>query len=296
MDFAIGPQTGDGVPLPDDSNALAWDLVMNYTTVPIGDSFHGVVPGWGTGMLEAVVVGLAINSSYMTTTEGLLPGDFAYPRTEVTLSASSIRDVTEHVDASGYLELEPDPNGHGLNYTIFAAYVVHSDMRGQESPENLRGPQSKPQTYLQNGTYAVDHFSALGANAITDFWEQHLLDDDIRELLDSIGNYAWEDSVEIDAHVYWTQNFSSLFQKSRGYSIKPFMPLLYHGNSRESVSAGSTWWRTDESDGGNRHILAYRDFVCQSIEMIEDSMLTSTSLGNNTGFIWKHSAHGLTTR
>ncbi len=51
MDFAIGPNQGTGVPAPEGSDGLSWDLVAFNVSVPTGGSFDGVLPGWGTGTL-----------------------------------------------------------------------------------------------------------------------------------------------------------------------------------------------------------------------------------------------------
>ncbi|KAL1984134.1 hypothetical protein VTN96DRAFT_9439 [Rasamsonia emersonii] len=79
-----------------------------------------------------------------------------------------------------------------------------------------------------------------------------------RELLMDVGNYGWEDSVEIEANVYWTQNMSSLFQADHGYSISKWLPILFHRNGHAKQSNPPVWWVTDEPDNGNSHIADYR--------------------------------------
>jgi hypothetical protein len=103
MDFAMGPNQGTGVPANIDSDGLMWDLVIFNATVPIGSSFDAILPGWGTGTLEAAVTGLVINSTAADSiTTGLL-GDYAENRTQYTLATDSLMDVTNQSRQDGHL-------------------------------------------------------------------------------------------------------------------------------------------------------------------------------------------------
>ncbi|KAF2205690.1 hypothetical protein GQ43DRAFT_477176 [Delitschia confertaspora ATCC 74209] len=260
MDFALGPNQGTGVPAPADDEGLMWDIVAYNLSVPIGGSFNSVLPGWGVGTLEAAIAGTVLSSAKRTVKDppGGLPGDVPLARTEYTLSASSLTDVTDQVDKSGKLKFNFSSfNGTGTNHVIFTIYLVHSHYHAQAGPTNIKGPQSKPQSYLQNGSWAVDHFSALGARTLTKFWEDYLLTNGTRELVREVGNYAWEDSVEIEANVYWTKNFSNIFLEKNGYSVKKWLPLLFHRNGKYKQSNPGVWWITDEG-GGSEYIADYR--------------------------------------
>ncbi|KAK5108481.1 hypothetical protein LTR62_008299 [Meristemomyces frigidus] len=240
LDFAIGPNQGTGVPAPKDCEGLSVDIAAYNVTVPLGGSFDGVLPGWGAGSLHAVVTGLVTNIS-------------------ITLSASSLTDVTSNVTSDGRLKIDfVDYNTTGLNYTIFAIYMLQTDYRAQDGPLEMGGPQTAPTSWLQNGSWAADHFSALGAHTITNFWSNYILTNSTRTLLSSIGMYAWEDSVEIEANVYWTRNLSQAFYSDHGYSLAKYLPILFHRNGHYRYSNPSTWWVTDEADAGNGHIADYR--------------------------------------
>lgn len=43
---------------------------------------------------------------------------------------------------------------------------------------------------FRNGSYAVDHFSSRGAEAIARFWEKHILTNGVDELLKKAGGYG----------------------------------------------------------------------------------------------------------
>ncbi|KAH8812100.1 hypothetical protein F5884DRAFT_302871 [Xylogone sp. PMI_703] len=260
MDFSMGPNQGTGVPAEYNSDGLMWDLVLSSATVPIGGSFNGTLPGWGTGALEAAVIGLALKSESTSSVAPGLPGDLGLGRTQITLAANTLQDVTGQVDHSGNLEIQFNTtNTTGLYYNIFAIYLIHDHYRAQDGPRDIGGPQTPPETLAQNGSWAVDHFSELGAETMTGFWEQNILQNGTRELLTEAGNYGWEDSVEIQANVYWTKNFTSIFQADHGYSIRKWFPLIFHRNGKGKNSNPGTWWVTDEDDGGVSHIADYRE-------------------------------------
>ena len=49
MDFTVGPNQGAGVPAEPDDEGIMWQLLPFNTSVPVGGSFDGVLPGWGSG-------------------------------------------------------------------------------------------------------------------------------------------------------------------------------------------------------------------------------------------------------
>jgi hypothetical protein len=264
MDFAMGPNQGTGVPATRDDEGLMWDLSAYNVTVPIGSSFDGVLPGWGSGTLQAAVSGTVLGGRNVTDKDpsGGLPGDLPLNRTEYTLAAASLMDVTDKVDANGHLSVDfSTANTTGEYQIIFAIYLGLSAYRAQQGPLEIKGPQSELIDYLHNGSYAVDHFSALGARVMTKFWEEHILNNGTKEILQQVGNYGWEDSVEIQANVYWTKNLSAVFDEQHKYSINKWLPILFHRNGKYKQSNPGTWWVTDEPSSGNTHIADYRATV-----------------------------------
>lgn len=275
MDFAMGPNQGQGVPAPEDSDGLMWDLYSYNVTVPIGGSFAGQIPGWNdwhqpAGSLLAVVAGMAIDSHNVTVPNGEafslnatgvspgLPSDSPRNRTQVTLAADSLHDLTSQVTADGTLTVDFQRNSTGLEINLFFIYLIHNDFRAQQDPELMLGPHTEPQTWLQNGSWAVDHFSALGARTMTDFWDQYVLVNGTKELVTEVGNYGWEDSIETRANVFWTKDFSQVFAAEHGYEVTKWLPILFHENRIGFDSEPPVWWITDESDAGDVHIADYR--------------------------------------
>lgn len=271
MDFALGPNQGQGVPAIAGSEGLQWDTRINVTTIPIGGSFNGILPEWGTGTLQAAVIGLVTSASNVSGLAPSLPNESETTkgyRIQNVLATDSLVDVTDRVDKNGHLSITVPNNATGLHCIIFTLYLVPSYLTAQVSPLVLQGPQTRPQSFRENGSWIVDHFSALGAQTTIDYWETYLLDNDTLALLESVGHYAWEDSLEIipAGPFYWTKNLQQRFLETRGYSINKWLPILTHQNQFVNVIAAAAdgtpvWYITDEADSGNSHIADYRETV-----------------------------------
>ncbi len=183
MDFAMGPNQGQGVPAKADDDGLMWDLDPSYVFVPLGTSFSDTIPGWGTGELQAVVTGLITKSETASTSAPSLPNDQTETRLQYTLAADSLQDVTQNVTQDGHLHIDFPSGQEGLQNVVFAVYLVRSLAPNVVPPQQLTGPQTEPENFIQNGSWTVDHFSARGAKVMTDFWENYLLVNGTKELL-----------------------------------------------------------------------------------------------------------------
>ena len=259
MDFAMGPNQGQGVPAPEGSDGLAWDLFSYNISVPIGGSFNDSLPGldlWGLDSLHAVIIGTVVRSENITDissdatqtgynstgTYPSLPGDAPDNRTQYTLGTDSLEVITDQVTDDGRLDLQFSSNSTGIENNIFVIYQIHSDFRAQQSPADEEGPETQPQTWQQNGSWAVDHYSALGAQTMTNFWEQYVLTNGTRELVMEVGNYGWEDSIEIRSNIQWTKAFPSVFSATHGYDLTKYLPILFHQNHIEFNGEYPIWW------------------------------------------------------
>lgn len=248
IDFAVGPNQGAGVPAPYNDEGLLWDLASFNTTFSIGQSFSGVLPGWGSGRLVAAVTGVVAQSTNSST------------GTRVVLSEESLVDVTALVKSNGHVQVKPTGTSAGLERVIFAYYLTHSEYREAPSPVDVEVaiPQSPITSYTQNGSWVVDHFSAEGAQVTIDFWQKSVLDAEIGSLIREAGNYLWEDSQEYSVSTWWTPRLQQVFQSNRGYAVNKFIPILVGSGS----STSTTTYVTDESDAGASHIVDYQQTVC----------------------------------
>lgn len=141
------------------------------TVIAPGQSFNGTLPGFGSGTLVAVDTAEIINQVVVS---GV---------TEYTVIESSLQDIISNVTADGTLDITfPDDSGVE-GYLVYASYAFQNLVRS-----GLAGPD--PQNFIQNGSFAVDHFSATGAQVTTDFLEQFVLVNGAKELIEDVGNYS----------------------------------------------------------------------------------------------------------
>ncbi|RAQ55673.1 hypothetical protein AFGD_011674 [Aspergillus flavus] len=245
MDFALGPNQGQGVPASSDDPGLQWDLVPYSVPIGSNETLQGPIPGWGTGELVAVVsarvlsqtnISLpAIDSPFLTAQSGYL---------SLVLEHESLTDITDQVSEDGQLSIRFPTYSNGLGHRIFAYYQKRTLNR------NLHFTNNATTTIWDNGSFAVDHYSSRGAQTVIDFWESQILIDGIKELLMEVGNYAWEDSMELTSNTSWTPALPERFQRKFGYSLKRYLPVLNFG----------TLWPDN-----NVNIQKYRPGAVQSI-------------------------------
>ncbi|RDI87076.1 hypothetical protein Vi05172_g2907 [Venturia inaequalis] len=118
---------------------------------------------------------------------------------------------------------------------------------------------ARPQNIFQNGSVAVDHFSAAGAKVITDFLEDYVLDDESKQLFKDVGHLFWEDSVEIDGDLYWTPGLEKKFLEMYKYDLRRYVLLLQGQNGYQTNWHSS--WRLDTGDGGVGVIADFRNLL-----------------------------------
>ncbi|KAL2797241.1 hypothetical protein BJX66DRAFT_323443 [Aspergillus keveii] len=221
MDFAIGPNQGQGVPAEPDNEGLQWDMTPYTVAVPGSGRFGGKIPGWGSGNLVALVTALVkLNETITFETIGLagIPVPVTYDR--FVLDHKTLTEQTRRVDKHGNVSLRLPRARSGTHYRLFAFYERLAGAK------NLAFRSSQHEDIFDDGSYTVDHFDARGAAVVKEFWEDHILTDEVAALLSKVGNYAWEDSLEMHFNVTWSRSLSERFQRLHGYSIKPYLPLL----------------------------------------------------------------------
>jgi len=220
MDFPLGPNQAQGVPAERDDEGLQWDLVPNTssisrkmvanfsdqipfsTIVPANGTFNGVIPGWGTGDLVALVsahvLSESTSSSFTTQTSpesfrsfpAILPSsDFAQSQQaatqfQIVIQDGSLKDVTTSVSPNGTATFTAPANSTGLYYRLFAFYQKRT------LNKNLSFASNRSATIWDDGSYNVDHFSSRGAETVTKFWEKYILVDGLEDLLKQVGNYG----------------------------------------------------------------------------------------------------------
>jgi hypothetical protein len=251
IDFAIGPNQGAGVPAPSDSAGLLWDLESVGTLVSFGSTYNAPLPGWGSNTLVAATTSLILSSGQ-----------------QIVIAESSLTDITQSVDENGNVNINFPASDVGLQYIIIAYYLKPSEYREVVASDTVAAavPQTPITSWEQNGSWVVDHFSELGAQTVIDYWEQELLDDATKELLQQVGNYLWEDSQEFGQGVntFWTPQLPTAFLEARGYSINKYLPLIIN-----TFSTTEPRFILDSPDGGAGYVADYRQTVCPLLRTCE---------------------------
>ncbi|PIA92107.1 hypothetical protein CB0940_09204 [Cercospora beticola] len=255
MDFALGPNQGSGVPAEPETEGLQYDLVPFNVWIPLGGSFSGKLPGWGSGKLVAASTALVLEQQPVNiSTNPDFLGTVYTNGTRHILETRSLKDVSDAVAQDGSLNIEFPHNETGIEHRLFAFYEKFSGYREQISPERIvQVPQTPVGSYIQNGSWVNDHFSVAGAQLLIDFWENTMLDDDLRQLLRDVGNLAWEDSMEFGAGVavWWTPNMLQAFQSLIGYDFTKFLPLIFSHVSQDPgpLPSPDQFFTSDDDEG-----------------------------------------------
>lgn len=206
VDFTVGPAWPLVVPgvTPND-RAAAQELAFGSTVLGGGSSYAGVVPppepAPAPGVTESTLVAVqAVRCAAACT------GDET-----VRLVAGSTIDLTARV-VDGRLAWTAPVGGDWLLLGFW--------QRGTGQAAVVGPGVTVPAAYV------VDHFAEAGARAAIDFWERAILSPEMRELLRETGGDLFEDSLELDSNLHWTWDLLEQFETRRGYSLRPFLPVL----------------------------------------------------------------------
>ncbi|KAM0540478.1 hypothetical protein ACHAPJ_013597, partial [Fusarium lateritium] len=267
MDFGFGPNQGQGVPAVPDNEGLQWDLVNHLgdpgskvtfsQPVTQKGSFKGKLPGWGTGRFVSAVSGLVLSTKNITETQVGLQGPTNFTYEQLVIRHDTLNDITSKVDSkSGAFSINLHQSPGKARYRVFAFYERKTDNK------NLNFKSDSNATIWDRGSYAVDHSSKRGAKVITDFWDKYILrDPSIKEKLCNVGNYGWEDSLELRSHVSWSPTLPARFRAKFGYDIRKYLPLISFGNNNVNIQSddpGSLQAFLDTNDQGAGFVNDYR--------------------------------------
>ncbi|MFI1964919.1 glycosyl hydrolase [Streptomyces pathocidini] len=208
VDLTLGPAWPAAVPsITPDSPAATKELAHGSAAVASGQTFSGPPPAGGTEP------GPGVTRQELMLVQAVRVADSSSPDAEIPqLDLATVTDISDKVSDG---ELRWTAPGDGGTWLVIAYWERGS---GQE-PE---GPaHTSPQSFV------VDHFSAAGTRAVTDFWDRHILNPRIRALLRETGGALFEDSIELETdETLWSPGFAAEFEKRRGYSLLPYLPTV----------------------------------------------------------------------
>ncbi|KFA60780.1 hypothetical protein S40285_06318 [Stachybotrys chlorohalonatus IBT 40285] len=206
VDITVGPSYPAAVPgLSVDDPAATREVALGRVVLANGTSYSGPVPPPDHPPAEGV------------TTQNLL-AVHAY-RVNNASSPTARQIVLDHeslisltcLAGSGNISFTPPDNGTWM--------LMSWTERGV-----ALYPEGGPHTV--ESAAVIDHFSAIGAEALTGYWSENILTPNLKELLAQIGGAFFEDSIELEYNTLWTNNFREEFKERQGYDVFRYLPAI----------------------------------------------------------------------
>ncbi|CAG7560634.1 unnamed protein product [Fusarium equiseti] len=252
MDFALGASQGQGVPVEPLTPGLAVQLVYGRTTVRGGELFQGELP-------EPI-------ETWKKTPGFMQPQERFGGNRLVGVSAAAVKNITYPddgdakvlLDEASLVDLSEEAVNGNLTWSVPSDHEQYIIFAHYEQYTNQRSCVGIPGDVISNGSWVTDDFSAGGPKLVTEFWERNLLDHEIRDLLKSVVQHSWEDSMEIQASLYWTPHFIDKFTDGRGYNPIKYLPLMFsQSNSFHGYSApyNTTFYLQGSNNGDHSKYL-----------------------------------------
>lgn len=213
VDITVGPSWPAAVPtITPDSDAACTELVHGVATVLAGATYDAALPA------PVVAAHAGVTRAELVTVQAHRVTGYVRDRNNVVTSTI--------IDPDSYTDLTGSVSGDRLTWTApaepaGATWVILPTWRRGSAQEPEAGPHTSPKSYV------VDHFSTRGAQAVIDMWEDRVLDGEMRALLRAAGGYLFEDSLEVETEAtIWTPDLLDRFRESRGYDLRPWLPLV----------------------------------------------------------------------
>jgi len=188
---------------------------------PNGLLIEAVKPANNRERLVAVTAAKVMAKVPVTKELVMAWGDMPHtPHTET--QQATLLDVEKMLDISDRVQIVGD-NNYQINWVppdagqwqIFSFWQRGTEQQNKEGAATLQL------------NYVVDHLGKKGAEAIVDFWQSQLLDNETRQLLQVNGGALFEDSLELEfGGLVWTPTLLDDFKRLRGYDLTPYLPLF----------------------------------------------------------------------
>ncbi|KAK7029411.1 hypothetical protein VNI00_014665 [Paramarasmius palmivorus] len=218
IDFTLGPSQGSGVPIRDvDQEGMLGELVFGFHFLRPGETFDGPLP---CPFIRPFVNFDGVIRSANTTNNTLvavigakLTSDANTSASIVSLDFDSVVDLTDYVQTDGNASVvswEPSSDGDSV---VLAFYSRRNGF--PTAVGGFNGVQDdKPGSW---GAYVFIEENVLSRQNIGELLRQP-----------GVGKYMWEDSMEFEAQVWWTESLPQRFVERHGYSINKVLPILHN--------------------------------------------------------------------
>ena len=186
----------------------------------------------------------------------------------------SVQDVSHLVRDGQIHYTAPDDGGEYMLFSFYQRRTGYLAAQGAfDNATNAHNPASL-------FAYVVDHFSQEGTDLWTGFTEKYVMNGENGDLLRQLANYAWEDSAEFRALLFWTDEIRNFFRESRGYDITKSLPALFGttGLPPSTLANGYFYFSfSDHEDGKDISFKLRNDFYQCLEEMYEKYHLEGLS-------------------
>ncbi|EHK51100.1 hypothetical protein TRIATDRAFT_94297 [Trichoderma atroviride IMI 206040] len=224
VDFALGPTQGASIPILDpDSPGMNTELAYGSVSLSSGQTFDGPIPP--PGRTDAGYANKPDFSTPVTNFTNKFVAAVVARKSKdnrvTQLDFDSVNDITNLVK-DGILNYTSPADGN--DYVLFTFYQRRTGYLAAQGAFNNATTPNNPASWF---AYVVDHFSQEGTDLWTGFTEKYVMNGGNGDLLAQLGMYAWEDSAEFRATLFWTDELSSYFRQTRDYDITTALPALF---------------------------------------------------------------------
>lgn len=201
---------------PDDQAA---SQELGYTTINLSGSEDGGAASY-TGELPLCVLPEGATKQRLEKVIAAKVTDAGSEESPVKLDTDYMFDITD---------LASDEDGDGVYDIAFAAedsddYIIFAFYQ-YGTAENYKPSVDK--------SYTINYMSKEGAEALIQYWDEHVLTEDVQELIDQIEECdLYMDSLELNCrgenttHLLWSTNMLEDFSERRNYDIGELLPFL----------------------------------------------------------------------
>ena len=214
IDIALGPSYPAANPyITPDSEGSEKEVATGRVVVDGGKRYHGPAPQ------PYVEAEKGVNDQELVEVQAYRMNDTSsVDAVPVILEEDSLVNL-KYKGYNSTITFTPPDNG---TWIIIAFW-----MRGTgQLPE--AGPHTEPISYV------IDHFSTAGVRSSTDFWNDHVLNPDIKGLMKRIGGSIFEDSIELEYSTLWTPKLREEFKKRKGYDLFRYLPAVAQENQKNA--------------------------------------------------------------
>lgn len=299
VDLTLGPHwpVSSNEITPNDDEA-AQELTYGIQKIAPGESFSGIIDPVSVttdspviqNKLKGVYVAKLVKEGTAKVVQGMFNSNLV-DREQYTLDKDTYQEIT-NTDAV-------DKENFNVTYTndtedTYVLISVYSRGTGQSVDGSYQFMDYTDTTKdTGKSCWVVDHLSVAGAETITNYLDNTLFTDEIKQLLREVGGYFFEDSLELKGLTAWSTNMEEEFQNNCGYSVQESLPFVMGLDKAENDSGEQAIFVFDE-DEDNFVGRVRQDYLdTQSDMIIENRIQTFSNWANETyGMGYRMQAYG----